>query len=498
MDVREGWFEETDETTWPPAEVAIASRGRTAATLGLLLVAGVLCDLSLRAGIVGIGPALVAVTSVAAFAVAASSRRVWSLALGGAAVCVAGGTAIRANGAVVFLDVVTATSLLALAAGYARGGDPTELAGPDAARRVGRAIGAAILAPGRVRRNVVAVLLPPSREWNMSATTRIALGVTPVLLVLGVLLLSADPVLASWFDGAQSAEAFGHVVLSVVGAIAVASFVVLAVQQPTPLIPVRKTRLQLPEAWAMLGGLVVLYGLFAAAQGAALAGGDRYVRDTTGLTYSDYARAGFFQLIAAAAITVSVLVALRARVNDAPPNRRGWLLALGLTAIALTLVSVAVALHRLDLYADEFGLTIDRFFATAAAWWVGTVLVIVAIAFVGVGRLRAWLVPAIVATSVVWVGAITLINPEGYVMERNLDRAARGEPLDLTYARFLSADGLSVLGARLDDVPPSQVAEARAVVCTSETESDSIVAWNLGRSRIADARARVCRTTVGP
>ena len=44
----------------------------------------------------------------------------------------------------------------------------------------------------------------------------------------------------------------------------------------------------------------------------AAVGGDGRVQSTTGLTYAEYARSGFFQLLWAAGITLVVLLGIRA------------------------------------------------------------------------------------------------------------------------------------------------------------------------------------------
>jgi hypothetical protein len=57
---------------------------------------------------------------------------------------------------------------------------------------------------------------------------------------------------------------------------------------------------------------VALFGAFAAAQLVVLAGGGRHVIETAGLTYAQYARSGFFQLLAVAVITLLILMSVRA------------------------------------------------------------------------------------------------------------------------------------------------------------------------------------------
>ena len=58
-----------------------------------------------------------------------------------------------------------------------------------------------------------------------------------------------------------------------------------------------------------LGALNLLFALFVAVQLAVLFGGDAYVRETAGLTYAEYAREGFAQLVVVAVLTLAVVAA---------------------------------------------------------------------------------------------------------------------------------------------------------------------------------------------
>ena len=108
--------------------------------------------------------------------------------------------------------------------------------------------------------------------------------------------------------------------------------------------------------WALpLGALVTLFAAFVALQLTTLFGGNEHVLETTGLTYSQYARSGFWQLLVVAALTFAVIAAAQRWAGA-----RGRLL-IGLlsTLCLLTLVVLASALggrRRLDLLEATLGL----------------------------------------------------------------------------------------------------------------------------------------------
>jgi len=121
--------------------------------------------------------------------------------------------------------------------------------------------------------------------------------------------------------------------------------------QPSPTLPTGVS-LGSVEAACVLGGLCTLYAPFVTAQFVALSSGGQHVLATHGLTYAEYARSGFFQLLACAALTFVVLLSVRA---CAPAH--GVLVSLPELTVALTIGVVIVAIRRLQFYEATYGLT---------------------------------------------------------------------------------------------------------------------------------------------
>src|SRR4029079_10528966 len=124
--------------------------------------------------------------------------------------------------------------------------------------------------------------------------------------------------------------------------------------------------------------------------------------------------------------------------RDRPVLRRFRVLAL--LMLLLLDVMLASALFRMRLYTAEYGLTELRFYTTAFMGW----LVLVFGWFVATvlrGRRERFGTGALVAGWLVLAG-LNLANPDAIIAGVNLDRAARGRPLDRAYAAALSADAL--------------------------------------------------------
>jgi hypothetical protein len=233
-----------------------------------------------------------------------------------------------------------------------------------------------------------------------------------------------------------------------------------------------------PIEWMLsLGLLDLLFVAFVTVQIAVLFAGHDYVLRTAGLTYAEYARQGFFQLLAAAALTLGVVAGASrwARPRDVRDARVLDVL-LGLLLL-LTLVVLASALKRLLLYEHAFGFTRLRVSVHAVILWLAGVLVLVMVAC-ALHR-GQWLPRALVGFSAAAMLVFNVTNPDGLVASRNVARFAETGRVDLSYLAELSPDAVPSLSAL-----PSTL---RACVLEEHTElladPDYWPAWNLGRAR---------------
>jgi hypothetical protein len=238
---------------------------------------------------------------------------------------------------------------------------------------------------------------------------------------------------------------------------------------PAPL-PARRA-LGATESGIALGALVALFAAFVAVQFATLFGGDGYVLRTAGLTYADYARSGFAQLLLVAALTFAVLAAGR---RWARPHR-----ALEAALCLLTLVLLASALRRLGLYEETYGFTRLRFAAHAALLYLGALFALV---------LFTRAPQALVALTALSVLAFALADPERRIAEHNVARYERTGKLDTAYLSTLGADALPAL-VDLHDV---------RLACVGD---DGVAGFNLARAaarRTSTAHRRAVSARCGP
>ncbi|RQX02568.1 DUF4153 domain-containing protein [Micromonospora arida] len=241
--------------------------------------------------------------------------------------------------------------------------------------------------------------------------------------------------------------------------------------RPRPSRPVHRLEWTLP--------LVLLDALFAAfvlVQLTVLFGGAGHVLRTAGLTYAQYARGGFWQLLAVTALTLLVIAVAARRAPKATRADRLLVRVLLGTLTALSLVIVASALYRMQVYADAYGATRLRLVVATMELWLGLLFLLVGVAVV---RLRAeWLPRLVIGTAVLALLGLALVNPDRLIADRNVDRYLETGRLDVDYVSGLSADAVPAL-ARLPD--PMRICALTQIA--AEQPRDGLWATNLGRLR---------------
>ena len=273
----------------------------------------------------------------------------------------------------------------------------------------------------------------------------------PPLAIVALLLSESDRVFGGFMQRLidfLSVSATEHVLLALLLSWFAAGWLRAARGEPTGL---RVPEVPSPGAPFLtvsvgLFGLVALLALFLGTQVRMLFGGAEYLRAAADLTVAEYARDGFFEMVAAAGIVLGTLVAAEwlLAADDATGRKRFG--AVGTVLVAQVSLLLGSAIVRMGLYVREFGLSVDRAFALAVMVLVSAALVTVATTTVRARPAR--FAPAMLAVTVAWVMMLNLVNLEGLVVRVNVARAVAGAAFDARYHAVLSADALPVLRAQ--------------------------------------------------
>jgi hypothetical protein len=252
----------------------------------------------------------------------------------------------------------------------------------------------------------------------------------------------------------------------------------------------RRPTLGITEMATALTALDLLFLVFVMVQFRYLFGGDALVQVTPNLTYAEYARLGFFELVVAVVLVMPLLLAADWLVDRR--GRRDDLVFRGLAGaqMVLVLAVAASALQRLRLYHASYGLTESRFYGMVLLIWIGAMLPWFA-ATVLRGR-RDSFAFGMLASGLATLALLFVVNPDAIVARTNVARMtsphAAGR-FDVVYATSLSADAVPVLLDALPALPPdAQCRLARHMLRRWPPDRvRSIRSWNWSAVRARDA-----------
>ncbi len=313
----------------------------------------------------------------------------------------------------------------------------------------------------------------------------------PLLLILGSLLASADPIFASFFtfDLPNPGNFFVHPFLLAIGAIVMALLLRIASRK----LPHPETHVPTfgwVEASVILGGLVSLFALFTFSQFLAFSEtGDEALAEI-GLRYKQYARQGFFQLLVVATLTLGTITTLHS-VTRTQYKGATTLRYLSAIAVGQTLFIVLVAYERLQRYVTDDGLTPLRFYSLVFSLLVGAAFIATGVRVMGLAPTKKWLTPVLVVLGFATLAGLNLANPERIIAQHNIDR---DEVSILFHMEKQTGDGDATTATNLDQLSEPLRSDVKDRLCLrwTEPEGSGILDWNYGQSQSDNELERLC------
>ncbi len=275
----------------------------------------------------------------------------------------------------------------------------------------------------------------------------------PLLVVFGGLFSSADAVfhdVVTDLFAIDFGSVLGHLALFGVFTALTAGYLRGALLRAAPSRSLTEgdSRLSLgiiPVATA-LGLVDLLFLMFVVIQLRYLFGGADLIATATGLTYAEYARRGFFELVTASGLVLPVLAGADWSVRHESHEHQRTFRQLAVVLLLLLAVVMASALARMRLYVGAFGALVQGFAV---------------------------------------LGGLHLVNPDAFIVRTNLARPPAERSFDGWYAASLSADAVPwLLQAlpRLDRGAQCSVAAGLREQLT-RLERDDWRSWNFARAR---------------
>jgi hypothetical protein len=348
-----------------------------------------------------------------------------------------------------------------------------------------------------------------SRWRGAAAGARGIIIATPLLVVFGGLFMAADAVFAAIIVETlriDPATLASHLMLT--GFLAwtatgyLHGFIAGTRTAAIPAVPSRGSVLGITEVGTALLLVNLLFLGFVLVQFRYLFGGSALVEVTPGLTYSAYARRGFFELVAVVALALPWLLSADWLLRrERPRDELVFRVLTGAQVILVAAVLVSAA-RRMLLYQSAYGLTEQRFYASALLGLLGCVLLWFALTVLR-GRGESFAFGTLIA-SLATVAVLFVANPDVLIARTNIQGARTAgdgtTTFDAGYLASLSADAVPVILAALPALP----ADARCRVAQRllqrwpPTQPAPLRSWSWSSARARQAiteHAAALRTT---
>ena len=322
------------------------------------------------------------------------------------------------------------------------------------------------------------------------AVGRGLLLVLPLLFLFGALLTAADAVyqkLVTQLFHFDPSVFLNHFLLTLLLTTLAAGFGRRLFLAPfTAADPERSSKLPTLgtiETGTILGLLNLLFLSFVLVQVRYFFGGTATIAATAGLTYTEYARSGFFELVWVAALVLPLLLGLHRLQNTGNTRALRLFSAQAAVQVALLFVILASAMLRMRLYQEACGLTELRLYTMAFMGWLAVIFAWFTLTVLR-GRREYFAFGAVAAAFVLIIG-LHVLNPDALIVRTN---AARMPQFDTEYVLSLSADAVPALVAVLPGLPPATRAEVTAKLLPLWSHNtDDWRSWNWGRQSALDA-----------
>lgn len=279
---------------------------------------------------------------------------------------------------------------------------------------------------------------------NKRAVNQILIGVliaAPILVVVFALLISADLIFASyvedlikWIERIEFWRFFWHAVLVAVMLYYLFGYFWSLTYPPDRIDQDPMTRFRARNVAPMvfvtvIGLLCALYAVFTLIQSSYLYTGVATWRLPEGYTYAEYARRGFFEMIAVTGINM-LLILISLPQGEAAPEKKKTVRVFATVLWAFSLNMLFVSVYKMILYIDAYGFTRLRIFVLA-------IQLVLALSL-GAQLLRIWRLRVpfirIAATAAVCVYLfLAFVNMDALIVRGNLALYNRTGRIDTEY-----------------------------------------------------------------
>lgn len=304
----------------------------------------------------------------------------------------------------------------------------------------------------------------------------------PIVAVLALLLTAADPVFGDWLTKVFNLEKLPEYLFRAFYILAIGGFLVgiylhailpgKMEERPDPNKAWMKPFLGWTESAIILAAVDLLFLAFIFIQMRYLFGGTVNINET-GFTYADYARRGFGELVAVAVISLGLYLVLHTVTKRESKGSQIGFSALTILLMANVLVILASSMQRLILYEEAYGFSQLRTYTHVFIYCLAALILVTV--FLELFRRRGHFALALLVMTLSFAATLALMNINGFIANKNIERAVAGEELDVSYLVSLSSDAVPTILEKFNNAAtPKTVKEdlGYALACRTALMND--------------------------
>lgn len=195
------------------------------------------------------------------------------------------------------------------------------------------------------------------------------------------------------------------------------------------------------ESSILLGSVNALFFVFILVQLTYLFGGESNI-SAQGFTYAEYARRGFFELIAVAIISFLLLLTTEKYIAKKETGHAPGFKILSSALIVQVILIMASAFTRLSLYEEAYGFTTLRLYSHAFIILLAVIFVLLLYKIYKDKRENTFAFRVFILITL-FLAVMNFLNPDAFIARRNIERFATTGKLDIYYLSGLSDDAIS-------------------------------------------------------
>ena len=191
------------------------------------------------------------------------------------------------------------------------------------------------------------------------------------------------------------------------------------------------------EANIILGSVVLLFTSFVIIQFQYFFGGQANIH-LDGMTYAEYARRGFGELVSVAFFVILLFLVLAGITCRETSFKKKIFSIFSLVLLVQVAIMLVSAYQRLVLYEDAYGFTRLRTYTHVFMFWVAVLLASLTILDL-FQRQRSFALVALLS-ALGFAISLTVLNVDVFIFNQNMARFEQGQSLDVGYLASLSTD----------------------------------------------------------